>query len=575
MFRALSVFLFLTWSAAMAQAQDNSWVQIAARSTLSTAQDFARDYDRRVDGVHGFYIGSGFYGIVLGPYDRPTAEAVRRQLLSQGQIPSDSFITDGGSFRQQFWPIGGGIRQPQAANTQPDPEQVIVSVEPTEIPDETVREARNSERDLSRAEREDLQIALRWAGFYNAAIDGSFGRGTRASMESWQIANNQEATGVLTTRQRAVLLQQYNAVLEQAEMRIARDVESGIEMQIPTAMVSFSEYQPPFVKFTPSGDVPKAQVLFISQSGDRDTLRGLYEVMQILDIVPPEGERRFGRDSFVIEGVGDGVHSYTTATLQDGAIKGFTLVWPEGDEQRRSRILGVMQDSFTSLDGTLDPDIAPASMEQSVDMVAGLAVRKPRMTRSGFYIANDGHVLTTTEAVQSCERITFARDIDATVLATDPDLGVAVLAPETPQAPISIAALDTNIQRLRTRIAVAGFPFAGILSNPTLTFGEIADIRSLTGDTRLDRLQVIAQDGDAGGPVLNERGDVLGMLVPKPSENGQVLPSDVSFALKASQITPLLEASGIAIAAPVDAAPLGGVALARRAAELTVLVSCW
>jgi len=42
--------------------------------------------------------------------------------------------------------------------------------------------------------------------FYNAAIDGSFGRGTRNSMAAWQEANGYEINGILTTAQRAELL---------------------------------------------------------------------------------------------------------------------------------------------------------------------------------------------------------------------------------------------------------------------------------------------------------------------------------------------------------------------------------
>jgi peptidoglycan hydrolase-like protein with peptidoglycan-binding domain len=94
-----------------------------------------------------------------------------------------------------------------------------VTIVPDEAPlepavvDETLAEARASEAALDRGEREMLQIALKWAGFYNSSIDGAFGRGTRASMSAWQDANGYTNTGVLTTLQRADLLAQYNAVL--------------------------------------------------------------------------------------------------------------------------------------------------------------------------------------------------------------------------------------------------------------------------------------------------------------------------------------------------------------------------
>ncbi len=58
-------------------------------------------------------------------------------------------------------------------------------------------------------------MALKWYGYYDGGIDGSFGRGTRASIAAWQDANGYEETGVLSTTQRAALIQTYQS--DQAE----------------------------------------------------------------------------------------------------------------------------------------------------------------------------------------------------------------------------------------------------------------------------------------------------------------------------------------------------------------------
>jgi S1-C subfamily serine protease len=438
-----------------------------------------------------------------------------------------------------------------------------------------LREARGSEAILERPAREELQKALQWAGFYNAAIDGSFGRGTRAAMQDWQFANNQEPTGVLTTKQRAMLFDQYNAVLESVSMRLVRDDASGIQMEIPTGVVAFDAYQPPFVMFEPSGDVPKAKVLLISQSGNAGRMAGLFEVLQTLDIVPTEGERRLLADGFVINGADANIQSYTSVSLRDGEIKGFTLVWPAGDDQRRDRILDVMKSSFERLPGTLDPQIVPASDDQAIDMVAGLAVRQPRLSRSGFYASTDGIVVTTPEAVQSCERITLDRQYEAEVIISDPELNIALLRPLEPLAPIGVAALQTATPRLQDRIAVAGYPFGGVLSAPTLTFGEIVDIRGLTGNPQVKRLAILPQPSDAGGPVFDESGAVLGMLLSRKDGNGQVLPEEVNFSVKSAEIAAFLSTQGVEPVISDVSAPITAVALTRRAANLAVLVSCW
>lgn len=580
MIRIVAIILLTLGLTVSAAAQDRFWVQIEARQTLTGAQDRAREYARRLDNVAGFYLGDGFYGIFIGPFDQRGAGDTLDRLLSRGAIPSDSFVKDGEFFKQQFWPIGGSNntttqppRDPVAS--EPTTAAAVIPDDPKDVPDETPQEARASERDLTREEREELQVALKWAGFYTAAIDGSFGRGTRGAMQAWQEANNQEPTGILTTRQRAMLLEQYNSVLEGLNLRLVRDDASGIQMLIPTDVVAFTEYKPPFVRFDANGDIPQAQVLFISQTGDEGRLVGLFEVLQILDIVPPEGPRSRSGNSFVIEGVGNGIHSYTTASLIGDEIKGFTLVWPQGDDQRRLRVIEEMTKSFERLEGVLDPDIAPPDEDQAIDMVAGLAVRQPQFSRSGFFVSPDGAVVTTPEAVQSCQRITYDREDEAEVVFVDEALGLALLRPKESLAPIDVAAFLTDVPRLQEQIAVAGYPFNGVLGAPTLTFGQIVDIRGLDGDNRIKRLSILPQQGDAGGPVFDDSGAVIGMLQPRADGNTQVLPPEVNFSLDAQQIVDALAAQGIEPTTRAASGPISPVALTRQAADITVLVSCW
>lgn len=574
---AIVLFFAMTFGAT---AQDTFWVQIEARQTLTGAQDRARDYAGRLDGVHGFYLGDGFYGIFIGPYDQQQAETALARLLDRAAVPSDSFVKNGRFFQQQFWPIGGAGQT--AITPPPDPVVTIPAVPPPSIPpdpdagaDETLGQARASEDALTKQEREDLQRALKWAGHYNAAIDGAFGRGTRSAMQAWQTANGFAPTGVLTSMQRGQLLADYNSLLDGMNMRLVRDAASGIQMQIPTDVVVFTEYQPPFVRFEASGDIPQAKVLFISQAGDLGRLTGLYEILQILDIVPPDGPRRLFADGFKIEGIGDGIHSYTTVTLRDGAIKGFMLVWPDGDDARRQRILQDMRASFERLEGTLDPAIVPAREDQSIDMVSGLSVRQPRLSRSGFFVSDAGAVITTSEAVENCERITLDREFDAEPVFADDELGLALLKPLQDLAPLGVAEFKTDVPRLQDRIAVAGYPFNGVLSAPTLTFGQIVDIRGLTGDARFSRLSVLTRRSDAGGPVFDEGGALLGMLLSRIDGETRVLPEEVNFALDADQIDAVLTAQGITSLRSTASGALSPVTLTRRAADITVLVSCW
>jgi len=576
MHRLFAAFLILIVSLVRpAVAQEVAWVQIEAHPSLTTARERASQFAGRLADVNGFALGGGWYGIALGPYTRPDAERVLRVYRLQGQIPQDSYVVTSDDFQQQFWPVGenllsrGSVPAPQAEPAQADTRS---APDPAPV-DESPAEARRGERLLSAAERRDLQVALQAAGFYAAAIDGAFGRGTRAAMADWQAARGYEPTGVLTTRQRQALMDEYNAPLISVGMRAHTDNRAGIAMQMPMGAVRFARYESPFAHYEPTGN-EGIRVLLISQPGDRATLYGLYDIMQTLEIVPLEGPRGRDGDSFTLEGRGNGIVSYTEASVRGGEVKGFTLIWPVGDEDRRTRVLAEMRASFERLDGVLDP-AAGADAPQEVDLVSGLEVRKPARSRSGFYVDGAGAVLTTAEAVRGCTRITLDHDYDARVAVLDQGRGLAMLRPEVPLAPMQVARLRAGEPRLQSDVAVSGYSYGGVLGAPTLTFGTVAELKGLQGEQELTRLALAPLPGDAGGPVLDTGGKVLGLLLPR-TEGDRRLPEDVSFAADAGAIRAVLAEAGLTVGdGEIAGAPLPPDDLSKLALGMTVLVECW
>lgn len=561
-----------------AQDQPLFWIQIEAQPNQTRALDRAETYARTLRDVNGFAMGAGWYGIALGPYTREDAGVALRAYRAEGAIPGDSYITQSSIYRDRFFPLGGQAPQTATA-TAPTPTPAPVAnpaptpvLEPAPVADETPREARASEARLSRDERKELQSWLKWAGFYTSSIDGAFGRGTRRSMQAWQEANGFDGTGVLTTLQRDTLRAQYNAVLKGMDLTDLRDDKAGIEMQVPLGVVGFDKYDYPFAHFKPIGDVD-AQVLLISQKGDQSTLFGLYDIMQTLELVPLEGPRERKKNSFVLIGE-DGHHvSHTQARLEKGMIKGFTLVWPAGDEERRRRVLTEMQKSFTTFDAALSPSQSDDA-GQAIDLVAGLKIRKPKTTASGFFITKSGDVATHASTVASCEEITLDGDYTAKVLGVDPALGLAVLRPEERLAPMGVARLRAGAPRLQSNIAVAGYSYGGVLGAPTLSFGTLQDLRDLSGREAFRRLAVLTLEGDAGGPVYDDGGLVIGML--RPSETGtQKLPQNVSFALSADEILKAAGAMGVALDQSSAEGTIAPEDLEARAGKMTVLVECW
>lgn len=576
--RVVLAWAFVMAFVAQVWAQDDVvWVQIEAQPNLNAALERARDYAGQLEDVNGFSLGGGWYGIALGPYARADAEQVLRVYRAEGVIPRDSYISLSSSFRQQIWPVGanvlnrGVIAPPVTAPAAPQAPAVVVETPAPPPPDETPAQAQRSERSLTRAEREELQIALAWAGTYSGGIDGAFGRGTRNAMAVWQEQKGFDVTGILTTMQRVVLLKDYNSVLDDLGLEVVRDTQAGIEMQMPTAVVQFEKYDYPFAHYVQSGDI-EATVLLISQAGDQDTLFGLYDIMQTLDIVPLDGPRERKNNSFTLVGEDATRISETRVAFENGQIKGFTLIWPAGDEERRSRLIAEMEKSFVRLDGVISPQAS--TDEQAIDLVAGLQVRKPRLSRSGFFVDSRGTVVTTSEAVDSCNRITLDSETEASLTLVNEDKGVAVLRPTVALAPLSVARFSVAQPRLNAEVAASGYSFEGVLGAPSMTFGNLSDVKGLAGEADVTRLAMNTLPGDAGGPVLDAGGGVFGMLLPAPS-TGRALPDGVRFALDREALQDVLAEAGMAGASTNSGTAIDPFDLSAAATGMTVLVSCW
>ena len=551
--------LFLAVWATAAVAQGSSWVQIEARPSEAQARERAEFYAGGLADVQGYRLASGWFAIALGPYSEAEAATVLAQLRASGRIPRDSFLADGAQFRAQFFAgVAGAVSEPVVAA-------------PLVPGEESEAEARASERSLTREERSLIQIALRWEGVYAAAIDADFGPGTRRAMAAFQQASGFEATGVLTTKQRNDLIAAYSDAVAALDMRPYSEPSAGIDISLPLGLVAFDRYEPPFAHFEPT-TADGVSALLISQTGNRATLQSLFEVMQTLEIVPLDGTRSLRRNDFTLTGANDRIISHTYARLDNGAIKGFSLIWPADDAKNQRLALQAMQESFLPTEGVL-PDTAGTGT-QDIDLLAGLAIRRPERARSGFYVDNAGGVVTTASAVNQCTRVTLGEELPLNIVAVDDELGVALLRPTQALSPLSSARLAIVEPRLQSEIAVAGFSFGGVLNAPSVTFGTFSDVKGLDGDTRVQRLDIMSEVGDAGGPVFDPSGAVMGVLLDAKDSSRQ-LPKDVAFALDASVLSEFLAAQGVSALTGEPGDTIAPEDLTLVAADMTVLVSCW
>lgn len=590
------VLAFSLAVAPMGQAQEateeQAWIQIESYPSEATARARAEAYAAEFPDVTVFK-GRSWHAIVLGPYSPEAAAGRLAELRRSGQVPGDAFVTDGGGFTGvlEDLAVAEAVEREPIATEAPVAETVAPaaveaetmapeSIEPAPLviePDETLREARASEAELSRDERMTLQEALKWYGFYASGIDGAFGQGTRASMSAWQEANGFEPTGVLTTRQRATLVTNHAADLAEFGFESVTEAEAGIEITLPLSLVAFDHYEPPFVHFAEK-DGSGLRVLLISEPGGPEALAGLYDILQTLEAVPETGERSLGDTSFTIQAASSKLESLAFAETRDGMVKGYLAVWNPADAARMERILPVLQSSFRAVGGkALDPGLVPMEEAALSGMLSGLELRKPARVASGVFVDEIGHVATALANVAGCAKVTIGAETAADVAAEDAATGLALLTPKAALAPRAVARLATASPRSGAEISVAGFSYGERLPAAVLTFGTFEAAEGIMGEPGQARLLAPVMAGDMGGPVLDSAGGVLGVLIPVPADAGRQLPEGMALAADAASLGALVQGAGLVMTAGPAASgtPATPDALNAAALGMTVQVSCW
>jgi serine protease Do len=154
---------------------------------------------------------------------------------------------------------------------------------------------------------------------------------------------------------------------------------------------------------------------------------------------------------------------------------------------------------------------------------------------SGFLLSADGYVLTNAHVVEGSDEVTVTltdkREFKARIIGSDARTDVALLKIEAAGLPfVKIG----NLDRLKVGewVIAIGSPF-GLES--TVTAGIVSAKQRETGDyLQLIQTDVAINPGNSGGPLINMRGEVVGI-------NSQILsPSGTS--------------AGISLAIPIDEA---------------------
>ncbi len=126
-----------------------------------------------------------------------------------------------------------------------------------------------------------------------------------------------------------------------------------------------------------------------------------------------------------------------------------------------------------------------------------------------------------------------------------------------------------------------GFPLQGLLaSDPGITAGNVSNLAGIGDDRSLLQITAPIQQGNSGGPLLDETGNVVGVIVGKLNSlviaklTGDI-PQNVNFAINATEARKFLDIYGIAYRTAPSEQEIDAADIASSARRFTVLVECW
>lgn len=126
----------------------------------------------------------------------------------------------------------------------------------------------------------------------------------------------------------------------------------------------------------------------------------------------------------------------------------------------------------------------------------------------------------------------------------------------------------------------AGFPLAGLLSSEiNVSTGIVSATAGIRGDQGRVQISAPVQPGNSGGPLLDDRGNVIGVVVGKldairvAAYTGDI-PQNINFAIKSGRLDAFLRRNGISGAGTSKGVKLETERLAQIAGEITAQVIC-
>jgi S1-C subfamily serine protease len=201
------------------------------------------------------------------------------------------------------------------------------------------------------------------------------------------------------------------------------------------------------------------------------------------------------------------------------------VFWREAPAPQAESELERLNRAFVQLAGDTRPAVLQVRVSRlEQDKASGEPV-KTQSRGSGFLIDPRGYALTAQHVIDNAAevevRLAQGERLPARIIAQDSHADLAILKVEASMPLPTLFLGDSNHNRVGDLAVVFGYPFGressmnlGVISRPGRSFADSASYEFIQSDAG-------AYAGGSGGPLLNIRGHVIGMIT-MASERGNM-----------------------------------------------------
>lgn len=207
-----------------------------------------------------------------------------------------------------------------------------------------------------------------------------------------------------------------------------------------------------------------------------------------------------------------------------------------------------------------------------------------KSTGTAFILNAAGNAITNHHVVEGCTEVRVeGRDGVVKVVTSDVVNDLAQL--HIPGVPVAQATIASDPAKLRQGedIVVFGFPLNAVLSSGgNLTPGVVSALTGLGNNTNQIQITAPIQPGSSGSPVINKKGEVVGVVAMKLSDSkmakatGQV-GQNVNFAVSGQTLKAFLDTHKVEYRSGgmFSFGSKSAADLADEARKWTLVVECW